>query len=238
MNNLFSNTEVIGLIPAAGVGSRMQTICPKQYLTIGQLTLLEHSVGCLLSHPTVKKVVVVLSTNDGWFESLPIAKDPRVLRVKGGYTRAESVMAGLQAVQYSDWVLVHDASRPCLHADDLARLLAMSEHSTIGAILAAPVRDTMKRSQPGKPAVAHTVERKDLWHALTPQFFPRLLLKTCLTRALNEGATITDESSALEYCGYYPELVSGRSDNIKVTSPEDLALATFYLTQIQLKGIT
>jgi 2-C-methyl-D-erythritol 4-phosphate cytidylyltransferase len=93
----------------------------------------------------------------------------------------------------------------------------------------------MKRGEPGKAAVAHTVERDDLWHALTPQFFPHALLTACLTRALTEGATITDEASALEYCGYHPLLVSGRSDNIKVTRPEDLALAAFYLSQIQLK---
>ena len=92
----------------------------------------------------------------------------------------------------------------------------------MGGILAAPVRDTMKRAEPGKPAIAHTVERVDLWHALTPQFFPRELLHDCLTRALKEGATITDEASALEYCGFHPTLVEGRADNIKVTRPEDL----------------
>ena len=102
----------------------------------------------------------------------------------------------------------------------------------MGGILAAPVRDTMKRAEPGKRAIAHTVDRVDLWHALTPQFFPRELLHDCLTRALNEGATITDEASALEYCGFHPELVEGRADNIKVTRPEDLQLAEFYLTRL------
>lgn len=115
--------------------------------------------------------------------------------------------------------------------DDLARLLAISESSRTGGILAAPVRDTMKRAEPGRTDIAHTVDRTDLWHALTPQFFPRELLHDCLTRALNEGATITDEASALEYCGFHPQLVEGRADNIKVTRPEDLALAEFYLTR-------
>jgi 2-C-methyl-D-erythritol 4-phosphate cytidylyltransferase len=105
----------------------------------------------------------------------------------------------------------------------------------VGGILAAPVRDTMKRAEAGKQAIAHTVDREALWHALTPQLFPLELLRTCLERALREGATITDEASALEYCGYHPELVIGRSDNIKVTRPEDLALAAFYLTQSQNK---
>ncbi|MDZ7277538.1 2-C-methyl-D-erythritol 4-phosphate cytidylyltransferase [Pantoea eucrina] len=235
MNPLFSRADVIAVVPAAGVGSRMQAACPKQYLTIGELTLLEHSVARLLAHPAVKQVVVPVSNDDGWFATLPLARDPRVLRVTGGETRAESVLAGLQAIAHGEWVLVHDAARPCLHPDDLARLLAVREHSHVGAILAAPVRDTMKRAEAGKPAIAHTVEREALWHALTPQFFPRALLTACLTRALHEGATITDEASALEYCGYHPLLVSGRSDNIKVTRPEDLALAAFYLTQIQLQ---
>ena len=124
---------------------------------------------------------------------------------------------------------LHTGGQPS--QDDLARLLALSETSKVGGILAAPVRDTMKRAEPGKQAIAHTVDRVDLWHALTPQFFPRELLHDCLTRALKEGATITDEASALEYCGFHPELVEGRADNIKVTRPEDLQLAEFYLTR-------
>ncbi|MDU1574212.1 MAG: 2-C-methyl-D-erythritol 4-phosphate cytidylyltransferase [Pantoea sp.] len=227
--------EVIAVVPAAGIGSRMQATCPKQYLTIGQQTLLEHSIARLFSHPAIKQVIVALSPDDAQFASLPLARDPRVLSVTGGETRAESVLAGLRAAQGAGWVLVHDAARPCLHPDDLARLLQVRETSRVGGILAAPVCDTMKRGEPGVAAVAHTVEREDLWHALTPQFFPHQLLTACLTRALAEGATITDEASALEYCGYHPLLVSGRSDNIKVTRPEDLALAAFYLTQIQLK---
>ncbi len=234
MNNL-SLADVIAVVPAAGIGSRMQATCPKQYLTIGQHTLLEHSIARLFSHPAIKQVIIALSPDDHYFATLPLANDPRVLRVTGGETRAESVLAGLQAAQGAGWVLVHDAARPCLHPDDLSRLLHIREQSQTGGILAAPVRDTMKRGEPGKALIAHTVDREDLWHALTPQFFPCTLLTACLTRALNEGATITDEASALEYCGYHPMLVSGRSDNIKVTRPEDLALAAFYLSQIQLK---
>ena len=152
--------------------------------------------------------------------------------VEGGASRTESVYRALKALSGSyEFVAVHDAARPCLHQDDLARLLTLSETSRTGGILAAPVRDTMKRAEPGKNAIAHTVDRNGLWHALTPQFFPRELLHDCLTRALNEGATITDEASALEYCGFHPQLVEGRADNIKVTRPEDLALAEFYLTR-------
>lgn len=223
--------DVIAVVPAAGIGSRMQTECPKQYLTIGDKTILEHTLACLTAHPAIRKVIVAISADDRWFAQLPVAADPRIQIVTGGAQRAESVMAGLQVAGDTPWVLVHDAARPCLHPDDLQRLLDLWQHSTTGGILAAPVRDTMKRGEPGKPAIAHTVDRENLWHALTPQFFPLPLLRDCLQRALNEGATITDEASALEYCGFHPELVSGRADNIKVTRPEDLALAAFYLSQ-------
>lgn len=223
--------DVIAVLPAAGVGSRMQANCPKQYLTIGGKTILEHAVEALLRHPRVQRIIVVIGPEDDYFHRLPIAQDTRIRWVTGGEQRAESVMAGLQAAGDAAWVLVHDAARPCLHQDDLARLLAITATSKVGAILAAPVRDTMKRAEPGVLAIAHTVERQDLWHALTPQLFPLALLKSCLTRALSEGATITDEASALEYSGLHPQLISGRADNIKVTRPEDLALAAFYLTQ-------
>ncbi len=228
-----SSGDIIGVVPAAGIGSRMQSTCPKQYLTIGDKTILEHAVAALLAHPRVREVIIVVSPEDRWFSGLPLATHPQVRQVEGGARRADSVLAGLRAASGAEWALVHDAARPCLHPDDLARLLALTEHSRVGGILAAPVRDTMKRGEPGKSAIAHTVERDDLWHALTPQLFPLELLKQCLERALDEGATITDEASALEYCGFHPELVSARADNIKVTRPEDLALAAFYLTLLQ-----
>lgn len=224
--------QVIAVLPAAGIGSRMQADCPKQYLTIGHQTILEHAIHALLRHPRITQVIVAISQEDQQFKTLPIAQDPRVLVTEGGQQRADSVMAGLQLAGDAKWVLVHDAARPCLHPDDLERLLAITEHSLVGGILAAPVRDTMKRAQVGQSIIAHTVERQDLWHALTPQLFPLELLKLCLQRALDEGATVTDEASALEHCGYHPLLVAGRSDNIKVTRPEDLALAAFYLTQL------
>ncbi|WLI76199.1 2-C-methyl-D-erythritol 4-phosphate cytidylyltransferase [Kosakonia sp. H02] len=222
--------DVCAVVPAAGFGRRMLTECPKQYLSIGDKTILEHAVAALLAHPRVARVVIAVSAGDERFAQLPLARHPQITVVEGGIERADSVLAGLNAAAGAQWVLVHDAARPCLHQDDLNRLLALSETSRVGGILAAPVRDTMKRGEPGKAAIAHTVERNDLWHALTPQFFPLELLHACLTRALNEGATITDEASALEYCGYHPELIAGRADNIKVTRPEDLRLAEFYLT--------
>ncbi len=227
-----SSPDVIAVVPAAGIGSRMQTECPKQYLHIGDKTILEHAVASLMAHPRVGQVIVALSPNDTYFSSLPLATHPRVTVVTGGKQRADSVLAGLQAAGDAEWVLVHDAARPCLHRDDLNNLLAITTRSRVGGILAAPVRDTMKRGEPGKGLIAHTVDREDLWHALTPQLFPLELLRSCLLRALDEGAIITDEASALEYCGFHPELISARADNIKVTRPEDLALAAFYLTRL------
>lgn len=236
MNIADACPHVIAVVPAAGIGSRMLSECPKQYLSIGDKTILEHSLDALLAHPAVTRVIVALSPQDTLFANLPAARDPRIVQVVGGTQRADSVLAGLKAAGSAQWVLVHDAARPCLHLSDLSRLLALTGHSRVGGILAAPVRDTMKRARPTcSGTIDHTVERESLWHALTPQLFPLALLRECLERALREGATITDEASALEYCGYHPELVSGRSDNLKVTRPEDLALAEFYLTQIYKK---
>ncbi len=231
MNIAVSFPHVIAIVPAAGIGSRMQSECPKQYLAINGKTILEHTLDSLLAHPAIRRIIVAISPSDRFFSTLPVADDPRITVVMGGQERADSVLAGLQVASDAAWVLVHDAARPCLHPDDLTRLLRLTETSRVGGILAAPVRDTMKRGEPGRETIAHTVERQDLWHALTPQLFPQALLRDCLVRALGEGATITDEASALEYCGYHPELIPGRSDNIKVTRPEDLALAAFYLTQ-------
>ncbi|OON39654.1 2-C-methyl-D-erythritol 4-phosphate cytidylyltransferase [Izhakiella australiensis] len=235
MNSAVSSPDIIAVVPAAGIGSRMQSSSPKQYLTIGRQTILEHTLAPLLAHERIGNVIVVLSADDDKFAALPVSRHPEIITVCGGGQRADSVLAGLQAASGARWVLVHDAARPCLHPDDLTRLLAITASSKVGGILAAPVRDTMKRAEAGRDAIAHTVERDALWHALTPQLFPLELLRQCLQRALQEGATITDEASALEYCGYHPELVAGRSDNIKVTRPEDLALAAFFLTQLHNK---
>ncbi len=227
---------VTAILPAAGIGSRMQTDCPKQYLTIGHQSVIEHAIYSLLCNARIQHVIVAINLGDQRFKELPIAADPRISVTIGGQDRAKSVLAGLQLPVNTQWVLVHDAVRPCLHTDDLARLLEITEYSQVGGILASPISDTIKRSQPGIIKIAHTIQHKNLWRALTPQLFPWTLLKHCLQRALDAGMTITDEASALEYCGYHPLLVMGRSDNIKVTWIEDLALATCYFTQLNKLG--
>ncbi|GAA5648466.1 2-C-methyl-D-erythritol 4-phosphate cytidylyltransferase [Vibrio proteolyticus] len=223
--------SVIAVVPAAGVGSRMQADRPKQYLPIAGHTVLEHTVHKLLSHPKISKVVVAVTDGDPYFPALAIAAHPDVVRVSGGGERADSVLSALKYIQahaLSEWVMVHDAARPCITHADLDALIAAVEQHEVGGILASPVRDTMKRAD-AACNIDHTVERQALWHALTPQMFNTEQLTDALAKALAQGVTITDEASALEWLGYKPALVKGRADNIKITQPEDLALAEFYL---------
>ena len=223
--------SIVAIVPAAGVGSRMKAGKPKQYLMIGKLTVLEHTLLKLLDHPRIDKVVVAITDGDPYFSELAIATHPDVVRVSGGRERADSVLSGLQYVQQhqlGEWVMVHDAARPCVREADINTLIDVSQTHEVGGILASPVRDTMKRAN-GNNNIEHTVDREALWHALTPQMFRAALLTRTLSEALAEGAIITDEASALEWAGYHPTLVQGSADNIKITQPEDLALAEFYL---------
>ncbi|SEA77051.1 2-C-methyl-D-erythritol 4-phosphate cytidylyltransferase [Alkalimonas amylolytica] len=223
-----SLNRLAAVIPAAGIGSRMRSELPKQYLSLHGRTILEHSAAALRQLHQDLPLVIALGAEDPYFASTSLVADPRVRTVVGGRERADSVLAALDALDPAqfDWVLVHDAARPLLHATDLKRLFDCCQQAGYGGILAAPVRDTMKR---GGPTIDHTVDRTRLWHALTPQLFPLLPLKQALRSALVESIVVTDEASAMERAGQSVLLVEGRSDNIKVTRPEDLALAAFYL---------
>lgn len=224
--------SVIAVVPAAGVGSRMKADRPKQYLKISGTTILEHTVEKLLSHPQVSQIVVAISDDDPYYPELALNQNPKVIRVSGGSERADSVLSALEYIaeqQLGDWVMVHDAARPCVQLGDIDKLISGAMSHEVGAILAAPVRDTMKRGAQGQ--VEHTVKRADLWHALTPQMFRAKPLWNALSEALQQGVSITDEASAFEWKGLSPALVTGRSDNFKITQPEDLALAEFYLSQ-------
>lgn len=221
-------TELTAIVPAAGIGSRMGADCPKQYLQLAGQTILEHTLGALLSHPAIARVIVALAPHDRWFDALPVATDPRVLRVEGGAERAFSVLNALHVAE-GGWVLVHDAARPCLTHGDLDRLIATAIQCG-GAILGSRVRDTMKRSDT-MGNILGTVDREQLWHALTPQMFPTHTLLRALEEGLALGATITDEASAMERAGFTVRMVEGRADNIKVTRPEDLSLAGLFLSQ-------
>lgn len=226
------------VVPAAGIGKRMQADCPKQYLLIAGKTIIEHTLTNLLEHSQVKRVIVVLNANDQSFAQLPIASHPRIEVVEGGQERRDSVLAGLNYLaDDEEWVLVHDAARPCLAKSDLTALLQLANRGSIGGILATPVRDTMKRAVAFKMneqnCIKHTESRENLWHALTPQFFNCAILRRALIAANQHNAQITDEASAMERLGEKVILVEGRASNIKITQPEDLLLAEFYLTQQQ-----
>ncbi|MBW3694108.1 2-C-methyl-D-erythritol 4-phosphate cytidylyltransferase [Vibrio sp. T187] len=224
--------KVVAIVPAAGVGSRMKADRPKQYLSIQSKTILEHTVEKLLAHPSIEKVIVAVSDGDPYFPELGIARDLDVVRVSGGNERADSVLSALKYVSehnMSEWVMVHDAARPCLQASDIDKLIEAALPHSVGAILASPVRDTMKRGD--QRGIKNTVERENLWHALTPQMFRSEALCSALIQALENKVAITDEASAMEWRGESPLLVAGRSDNFKITQPEDLALAEFYLSQ-------
>jgi len=218
------------IVPAAGRGTRFGGARPKQYQQVAGRTILEHTLRALLGHPEVAGAVVVLAADDmhwpGWRELL----DKPVLTCTGGPERADSVLAGLAAlpdsVQGGDPVLVHDAARPNLHPADLEALLELGRHDPVGAILAAPVRDTLKRADAGQRIEA-TAPREHLWRALTPQLFRRLPLTRALQAARTSGVAVTDEASALESCGLHPLLVEGREDNLKITTPADLAYFEF-----------
>lgn len=219
---------------------------PKQYLPLAGRMLMDHTLNTFLSHPSFESIVLVLSADDPYFSNTEFAGDTRIIRANGGRERSDSVLNGLNAIRHlasdEDWVLVHDVARPCLTHSDIHRLLENRLHP--GAILATPTRDTMKRGRlsavnsqgSGCVEIDHTVEREQLWHALTPQLFPYGLLRNALNYCLEQQLMVTDEASAIEHMGYAPKLVEGRADNIKVTRPEDLALAELFLNN--LKGTT
>lgn len=214
------------VIPAAGVGSRMQADRPKQYLPLGEKTILEHTLDCFLEHPNLLGLVVSLSATDPYWPQLAASRDPRICRALGGAERAHSVLNALLALQHSganaeDWVLVHDAARPNLTQADLDRLLYSLAEDPVGGLLAVPARDTLKRID-ATGRVAETLDRSLIWQAYTPQMFRLGTLRQALEQALEAGYLVTDEASAMEWAGFAPRLIEGRADNLKVTRPEDL----------------
>ncbi|HKM38226.1 MAG TPA: 2-C-methyl-D-erythritol 4-phosphate cytidylyltransferase [Thiopseudomonas sp.] len=227
------------VVPAAGIGSRMQAQCPKQYLTVAGATILELTLACFLEHPNVRGTVVALAEHDHWWPRLDLAADQRIQTVVGGTERADSVLNALLALegrgaQANDWVLVHDAARPLLERQDLDRLLLELADDAVGGLLAVPARDTLKQvGADGR--VTTTIDRSVIWHALTPQMFRFGLLQRALTNALQAGVVVTDESSAMEWAGFAPRLIEGSASNIKITRPEDLQLLQTLLPADVLK---
>lgn len=221
------------VVPAAGIGSRMQADRPKQYLPLADTTVLEYTLNQLLSHPRVRGVIVSLAEYDQYWPDLSIASDPRVIAVAGGEERCHSVLNGLKKMMTyagpADWVMVHDVARPCLSHSELDSLFSAAETATVdGFVLGVPVRDTMKQTtQQG--VVETSPDRSRLWHAFTPQMFRLGELLAAIDTCLQQGMQVTDEASAMEQCGHSVQMVAGSANNIKITRPEDLPLAEFIL---------
>lgn len=225
------------VVPAAGIGSRMQAVMPKQYLTLNNKAVIELTLDKLLHLTDIAGVVVCLASDDNRFDKLAVAKHPRIFKAVGGPERADSVLNGLRYLQTlpacrdSDWVMVHDAARPCVSHPSLARLFGHCRKTGVGAILASRVADTLKRQLPGSTSVSETVSREGLWQAHTPQCFRLGELCAALEAAAVSGIQITDEASAIESVGGAVDLIEDSRSNIKITRPEDLALAGFILSQ-------
>lgn len=222
------------MIPAAGIGQRMQVDRPKQYLRINKRYLLDITVSRLLDNFDFDACVLALDPADTWWRDTESAGDSRIQTCDGGAERCDSVVHGLQALSPhaapDDWVLVHDVARPCLHPDDLHGLIGALADHPVGGLLASPVGDTLKRAN-DHHEVSETLDRRGIWRALTPQMFRFGLLQQALTQAGCHPAPVTDEASAIEFMGKKPRLIEGRSDNIKVTLPPDLKMAEFILSR-------
>jgi len=229
-----NNTEKTWcVVPAAGIGSRMQQERPKQYLPFRSATILDMTLSRLLASQRFEKIVVCLKRGDPYWTSSEYASDERIIVADGGDERADSVLNGIQAVKAyagpSDWVLVHDAARPCVRLVDIEQLINTASNQQQGAILAVPIHDTIKYVSAG--VALKTLDRTSLWRALTPQIFRLDDLEQALLTAKLNSMQVTDEASAIEQLNKAVMIVEGRADNIKITCPDDLVLADFYMQQ-------
>lgn len=211
------------IIPAAGIGTRMLNVLPKQYLPLAGKPIIAHIIQTFFSHPRIATIHLALSPQDKFWQSLSLNTESRLhIHYTGGESRSETVLNTLNAMQVDaeDWVLVHDAARPGLTHESLNRLLDTLETDAVGGLLALPVADTIKKSDEMN-MVDQTISRQNLWQAQTPQMFRYTMLKQALSEY--EGLP-TDEAEAIEALGLNPKLVHGELRNLKVTYPEDLAL--------------
>ena len=243
-----SNKQYWAVIPAAGVGKRMGSNIPKQYLPLAGKTVLEQTLSVFLQHPKISGIVLAITPGDPYWQdiSAKLNKSSQqnsklIIVAPGGEERCFSVLNALQelsvhvSAQTDDlnndyWVLVHDAARPCLKASDIDLLIEQLSDSADGGLLGLPMADTVKRCDTHQKVLA-TVDRSELWRALTPQMFPLKLIQNALEQAINNNAMVTDEASAIELLGLQPKMVEGLPGNIKITHPGDLQLAELFFTQ-------
>ncbi len=231
--------DVWVIIPAAGVGKRMQSNVAKQYLTINNKTVLQHTVEQFINLPFVKGILVAISNTDDTFATLSFSNKNKVQHCIGGKQRYQSVLNTLDTFQHlikpHEWIMVHDAARPCVSPHDIEKLYTECKNHKVGGILATPVKDTLKQSLANQ-TIAKTVDRDTMWHALTPQMFRYQNLVNAIENSIMDNLAITDDASAFENLNLRPKLVDGREDNIKITRPSDLDYATWIITQRQQHG--
>lgn len=229
----------IALVPAAGVGQRFGAPCPKQYVDLAGQTVLQHTINRLLSIPEIDLLLIVVSPEDAYIDDVyPLAKTPERVHILrcGGASRALTVKNGITAarnqfaVQDDDWILVHDAARCCVKPESVQSLISAVRDDAVGGLLALPVSDTLKRANE-QGRVSQTVERAGMWQAQTPQMFRCGMLYQALEAA--DLTRVTDEASAVEGQGFAPLLITGNVQNLKITTPQDLALARFFLFEEQ-----
>ena len=228
------------IVPAAGLGKRLGGEKPKQYQELYGKTVIECAIEPFLSLPTLKGIVVALNPEDKYWKTLPLASHPLIKAIEGGAERSASVLNALQTfatkkdtqVENDDWVLVHDAARPCIFQEDVIEMMSTLGDSTVGGIMAIPVSDTIKRVSAiweeqgaGDVTIESTKDRRFLWQAQTPQMFRFAMLLSAMENAIEEKQAITDESSAIEFLGYKPAVFQGKRSNMKITLPEDLGMA-------------
>lgn len=231
-----SETQCWAVIPATGVGSRMGADRPKQYLTLANKTVLEHTLDNLSSYHAVDGIMLILNKADEFWPQLKYHPTKPLLTCFGGEQRHHSVFNGLSSlinhVSADCVVMIHDAVRPFVMHRDLDQLLLAAQSCEDGALLATPVADTLKMANKDL-TVLNTQSRDNLWRALTPQSFDLMKIYQALNSVILKQQLVTDDASAMELCGYHPKLVRGDDRNIKITHPEDLRLAEVFLsTQI------
>ena len=229
-------SSIWAVVPAAGLGRRMAAEVPKQYLQISGVTLLEHTLRALLDCAQLRGLIVALDPGDRRADNVALLSDPRVMTAAGGFDRAESVRSGLTVLETlaepDDWVLVHDAARPCLPLNNLMGFITTITDSGVGGLLAQPCTDTLKVvNEDG--VVTSTLDRTAIWRAQTPQMFRLGILCAALDQARAEGVKVTDEASAVEASGHPVQVLEGPASNIKVTVPDDLELVKFHLRRMR-----
>lgn len=224
------STNYFAIVPAAGIGNRMQMDLPKQYISINGKKILQYTLATLLNYQKFKKCVVVINKEDKHWSTLQLIS-PHLITVWGGEERCHSVFNGLLALKEfakkNDWVLVHDAARPLLHHNDIDKLIMHLDNHPVGGLLGYPIKNTVKFLN---NRFLETLDRKKLWMAVTPQMFRYHWLVNALDSTIKRNQFPSDEANAIELFGQQPKMIEGRKDNIKVTDKDDLNLLNYYLS--------